>query len=290
MTASLLDDHEAPEILDRAGLERCASQGALIIDGRAPEVFASGHIRGAINVPLDGRFAEYAGGVAHPGEPIVVVTEPGREVEAKVRLGRIGFDQRLRRHQRRRTTARRAPRPRRRRPPGSPPPTSPRGAATPLTCNCSTSATPVSSTPATIEGAISIPLPALRRPPRRARSDPTNRRVLRQRRPVLHRRVVAALTRLRERRRHPRRLRRVASQPGTPHLTRPRAATDLQPRSPASGTAQTGVPASSCWVGRRVRGHMAKPISTATRCPKSVKVRPTAAARTTTDSSTPPQA
>ena len=88
----LLDDHEVPEILDRAGLERCASQGALIVDGRAPEVFASGHIRGAINVPLDGRFAEYAGGVAHPGEPIVVVTEPSREVEAKVRLGRIGFD------------------------------------------------------------------------------------------------------------------------------------------------------------------------------------------------------
>jgi rhodanese-related sulfurtransferase len=79
-------------LLDGAGLESCGREGAVIIDGRAPEVFASGHIRGSVNVPLDGRFAEYAGDVARPGEPIVIVGEPGRETEAKVRLARIGFD------------------------------------------------------------------------------------------------------------------------------------------------------------------------------------------------------
>ena len=88
----LLDDTDAPVVLDVAGLERCAREGAIIIDGRAPEVFASGHLRGSVNVPLDGRFAEYAGDIARPGEPIVIVTEPGRETEAKVRLARIGFD------------------------------------------------------------------------------------------------------------------------------------------------------------------------------------------------------
>ena len=83
----LLDDDEpVPEV----GLD--ATEGAVVIDTRAPEVFASGHLRASVNVPLDSRFAEYAGDVARAGEPIVVVADPGRESEAKVRLARIGFD------------------------------------------------------------------------------------------------------------------------------------------------------------------------------------------------------
>jgi rhodanese-related sulfurtransferase len=66
--------------------------GAVVIDGRSPESFASGHLRGSVNVGLDGRFAEYAGAVARPDQAIVVVTDQGRETEAKVRLARIGFD------------------------------------------------------------------------------------------------------------------------------------------------------------------------------------------------------
>jgi hydroxyacylglutathione hydrolase len=49
-------------------------------------------LAGAVNVGLDGRFAEYAGGVIRPGQSIVLIAEPGREIEAKVRLARIGFD------------------------------------------------------------------------------------------------------------------------------------------------------------------------------------------------------
>ena len=41
---------------------------------------------------MDGRFAEYAGDVMRAGDPVVVVADPGREHEAKVRLARIGFD------------------------------------------------------------------------------------------------------------------------------------------------------------------------------------------------------
>jgi rhodanese-related sulfurtransferase len=91
-TRVLLDDHRRPSELDLAAAERCQRDGGLVVDGRAPEVFASGHLRGAVNVPLDGRFAEYAGDVARPDQPIVLVTEPGRETEAAVRLARIGFD------------------------------------------------------------------------------------------------------------------------------------------------------------------------------------------------------
>ncbi len=88
----LLDDADPPERFGLDDVERCRREDAVVIDGRAPDAFASGHLRGAVNVGLDGRFAEYAGDVVRPGQPIVVVADEGREVEAKVRLARIGFD------------------------------------------------------------------------------------------------------------------------------------------------------------------------------------------------------
>jgi hydroxyacylglutathione hydrolase len=54
--------------------------------------FAAGHLRGSLNVPADGRFAERAGMVIDPGTEIVVVAPPGGEQEVITRLGRIGFD------------------------------------------------------------------------------------------------------------------------------------------------------------------------------------------------------
>ncbi len=88
----LLDDHRETPRLDAELTLQHQADGAVIIDGRPTEVFASGHLRGAINVGLDGRFAEYAGDVLRPGQEVIVVTEPGRENEARIRLARIGFD------------------------------------------------------------------------------------------------------------------------------------------------------------------------------------------------------
>ncbi|HEY8524706.1 MAG TPA: MBL fold metallo-hydrolase [Acidimicrobiales bacterium] len=88
----LLDDAEPPVRLDVGELEACLRDGAVVVDGRPPETFASGHLRGSLNVGLDGRFAEYAGDVLRPGQPVVVVADPGRAAEARVRLARIGFD------------------------------------------------------------------------------------------------------------------------------------------------------------------------------------------------------
>jgi glyoxylase-like metal-dependent hydrolase (beta-lactamase superfamily II)/rhodanese-related sulfurtransferase len=88
----LLGDGEPPVALtvDEALARRDA--GAVLLDTRAPESFASGHVRGSVNVGLDGRFAEYAGDVVRPDQPVVVLGDVDRGAEAKVRLGRIGFD------------------------------------------------------------------------------------------------------------------------------------------------------------------------------------------------------
>ena len=88
----LLDDAQETPRLDVTDVLRLQAEGAVVIDGRPAEPFASGHLRGSINVGLDGRFAEYAGDVLRPGEAVVLVTDPGRENEARIRLARIGFD------------------------------------------------------------------------------------------------------------------------------------------------------------------------------------------------------
>ncbi|MEY9214473.1 MBL fold metallo-hydrolase [Thermobifida halotolerans] len=72
-------------------LARRAS-GAVVVDSRDPQEYAAGHLRGSINVPVDGRFAETAGSVLKPGTPLLVVAPEGQEAQTLVRLARVGFD------------------------------------------------------------------------------------------------------------------------------------------------------------------------------------------------------
>jgi hydroxyacylglutathione hydrolase len=66
--------------------------GAQILDVRDPAEYAKGHLAGSINIGLGGQYATWAGTVLDRTKPIVIVAEPGREQEAALRLGRIGFD------------------------------------------------------------------------------------------------------------------------------------------------------------------------------------------------------
>jgi hydroxyacylglutathione hydrolase len=88
----LMDETEAPPMLEWDQVESARSDGAVLVDGREPEEFARGHIVGAINVGLEGRYAEFAGSIVPSDRDIVLFVEPGYELEAKNRLGRIGFD------------------------------------------------------------------------------------------------------------------------------------------------------------------------------------------------------
>jgi hydroxyacylglutathione hydrolase len=66
--------------------------GAVVVDARDPQVFAAGHLTGAVNVPADGRFAETAGSVLAADRDLIVVAPPGQESRTVIRLARIGFD------------------------------------------------------------------------------------------------------------------------------------------------------------------------------------------------------
>ena len=77
----------SPEEIDKA-----VAEGAKIVDARDPVEFAAGHVRGSINVPVNGRMAETVGMVVKPEDTIVLVAPEGEEQEAGVRFSRIGFD------------------------------------------------------------------------------------------------------------------------------------------------------------------------------------------------------
>jgi len=66
--------------------------GAQILDTREPDEFSAAHLAGSINIGLGGQYATWAGTVLERVHPIVIIAAPGREDEAAVRLGRIGFD------------------------------------------------------------------------------------------------------------------------------------------------------------------------------------------------------
>lgn len=82
----------APEPVAFGQFAELRDSGALVIDTRDQSSFAAGHLAGSVNIALDGRFAEYAGSVARPDDRIVLVSDPGSELEARTRLARIGFD------------------------------------------------------------------------------------------------------------------------------------------------------------------------------------------------------
>jgi glyoxylase-like metal-dependent hydrolase (beta-lactamase superfamily II) len=67
-------------------------QGAQIVDTRDGAEFASAHLAGSINIGLGGQYATWAGTVLNREYLIVIIADPGRESEAAIRLGRIGFD------------------------------------------------------------------------------------------------------------------------------------------------------------------------------------------------------
>jgi glyoxylase-like metal-dependent hydrolase (beta-lactamase superfamily II)/rhodanese-related sulfurtransferase len=68
------------------------AHGAVVVDARDPREFATAHIRGSLNVPADGRFAERAGMVIPTGAPLLVIAPQDREEEIVTRLARIGLD------------------------------------------------------------------------------------------------------------------------------------------------------------------------------------------------------
>jgi len=69
-------------------------QRAVVVDVRAPEEFAAGHVSGARNVPLDQLEAKLAGTVKNKALPLLIVCATGTRAQRAVALARkLGYEQ-----------------------------------------------------------------------------------------------------------------------------------------------------------------------------------------------------
>lgn len=67
--------------------------GALILDTRPAAEFAKGFIPQSVNIGINGDFAPWVGAlIVDVKQPILLVTEGGKEEESVTRLSRVGFD------------------------------------------------------------------------------------------------------------------------------------------------------------------------------------------------------
>ncbi len=67
--------------------------GALILDTRDPQVFATGFVPNSINIGINGNFAPWVGAlIPDIKQQILLVAEPGSEQEVITRLSRVGYD------------------------------------------------------------------------------------------------------------------------------------------------------------------------------------------------------
>jgi DMSO/TMAO reductase YedYZ molybdopterin-dependent catalytic subunit/glyoxylase-like metal-dependent hydrolase (beta-lactamase superfamily II) len=88
---ALLDEH-APSLLDLDDVLARLQDGAILLDPREPADFTAAHLAGAVNVGLQGRFAEWAGNVLPRDRDIVLAGDSALAAEAKIRLARVGLD------------------------------------------------------------------------------------------------------------------------------------------------------------------------------------------------------
>lgn len=67
--------------------------GAIVLDTRSAADFAQGFVPRSINIGLDGQFAPWVGAmIVDVKQPLLLVTDAGKEEEALTRLTRVGFD------------------------------------------------------------------------------------------------------------------------------------------------------------------------------------------------------
>ena len=69
------------------------AHNALILDTRNADTFSKGFIPNSINIGLGGQFAPWVGElITDIKQPILIVTDAGKEAETTMRLSRVGYD------------------------------------------------------------------------------------------------------------------------------------------------------------------------------------------------------
>jgi hydroxyacylglutathione hydrolase len=89
----LLEDITVPQEMDRAAIDKVLADGALVLDMRSREDFATAHIPGTVNISEnDGGCVNYVGWFVQYNEPMYIIAEADK-IESIIRNNRaIGVD------------------------------------------------------------------------------------------------------------------------------------------------------------------------------------------------------
>ncbi|HAP00821.1 MAG TPA: MBL fold metallo-hydrolase [Bacteroidetes bacterium] len=83
---------QSEKALSVSDFENEMKQGALVLDTRIPDEFELGFVKGAINIGLNGRYAEWVGTLIDINQPLLIVAAEGKEHESILRLARVGYE------------------------------------------------------------------------------------------------------------------------------------------------------------------------------------------------------
>lgn len=87
----VLEENKKPLSSDQ--FKAAVKKGAFILDTRNADDFEKGHLPGSLNMGLNGQFAVWVGTLIDIQQPLVLVTDSGKEHETVLRLARVGYEQ-----------------------------------------------------------------------------------------------------------------------------------------------------------------------------------------------------
>ncbi len=80
--------------LSSAEVQALLDHGTNVLDVRAGDLFAAGHVPGSINIALSGQFASWAGGILGiHSNPVLIGDTDAQIEEARLRLARVGIEE-----------------------------------------------------------------------------------------------------------------------------------------------------------------------------------------------------
>jgi hydroxyacylglutathione hydrolase len=92
--AATLSEHSPLPALSPTEVQALLQQKVNVLDVRAGDEFAAGHVPGSINIALAGQFASWAGGILGiHSKPILIGNTDTQVDEARLRLARVGIEE-----------------------------------------------------------------------------------------------------------------------------------------------------------------------------------------------------
>ena len=89
---ALIAGRDLPPAVSPEAFAEAAAGGATVLDTRPAGEYCRAHVGRSLHVGLDGQYASWVGTLAKPSDPLLLVTESGREEEAVLRLTRVGYE------------------------------------------------------------------------------------------------------------------------------------------------------------------------------------------------------